>query len=141
MTTERFNVDLQKFADVTGQELDTVVRRAALEVYDRVTARTPVDTGRARGNWNMGVGSPDLGEDKSFGKSTGSHIGLSTPPTSPKAKKVTLRKGQGKDILFITNNLPYIEVLENGSSTQAPNGMVAVTLAEVEGFMKDVIRG
>ena len=141
MTTERFNVDLQKFADVTGQELDTVVRRAALEVYDRVTARTPVDSGRARANWNMGVGSPDINISGDFDKPTGSYVGSNTPPRSPEAKRVNLRKGQGKDILFITNSLPYIEVLENGSSTQAANGMVAVTLAEVEGFMKDVIRG
>ena len=32
----------------------------------------------------------------------------------------------------ITNDAPYIIFLEMGSSDQAPNGMVAITLAEME---------
>ena len=35
-------------------------------------------------------------------------------------------------IVWITNNVPYIEELENGSSSKAPEGMLAVTFAELE---------
>lgn len=33
--------------------------------------------------------------------------------------------------ITINNNVPYIGLLEEGNSTQAPNGMVRVTLEEV----------
>ena len=34
--------------------------------------------------------------------------------------------------VFLYNNADYISFLESGSSAQAPNGMVAVSVAEVE---------
>lgn len=42
--------------------------------------------------------------------------------------------------VFITNNLHYVIYLEHGSSKQAPQGMVAVTLAEVEAGLARVLR-
>ena len=37
--------------------------------------------------------------------------------------------------IYIQNNLPYANRLENGWSNQAPAGMVALTIAEVEAQM------
>jgi len=44
------------------------------------------------------------------------------------------------DVGTIYNTVDYILELENGSSKQAPEGMVAITLAEMEHFnIKDAI--
>lgn len=123
MSTVRFNADLNAFAKKLDVSLDTVVRKVALDAYGRVTKKTPVDTGRARANWNVGAGRPDLRVDKS----------------ATRIKRPSLKRGDGKKVIFITNNLPYINALENGHSTQAPNGMVQGTLNELAAGIRDVM--
>ena len=41
------------------------------------------------------------------------------------------------EIAALSNNLPYIKKLEDGSSTQAPNGMVKITVAELGGIAQE----
>ena len=57
---KNFEGDLAKFIAVTGVSVDKGVRVLAMRLYDSITKMTPVDTGRARGNWNTGIGQPDL---------------------------------------------------------------------------------
>jgi hypothetical protein len=110
-----FDKDLVNFSKRTGVELDKTVRKIALELYDGITAKTPVDTGRAKGNWNMSVGK----------KNTKVNV-------MAKGKQgVSLKKGDGEKPIYITNSLPYINTLENGSSKQASAGMVDITVNEV----------
>jgi len=118
-----FSLDIASFAKETGLELELVTRKIALDAYTRVTIKTPVDTGRARANWNIGAGSPDLG------------VTEDTSKPSP-----NLAKGDGDDAIFITNNLEYVHELENGSSKKAPDGMVAITMLELEAGIRNVLR-
>lgn len=118
-----FELDLAKFADELEVETEQVVRKVALDVHTKVSMKTPVDTGRARANWNVSAGSPDRSV---------------TEDTS--AQVPTLKKGDGEEAIYITNSLPYIGKLEDGSSDQAPSGMVSITMAEVEAGIKNVIR-
>ena len=95
-----------------------VVAGVVLDMGGRIIRRTPVDTGRARGNWNFSLDRPDTSVD----------------PNKKKKNRV-LRKSElpdidGKHTIFIVNNLDYIVELEKGSSTQAPKGMVEVTRQE-----------
>ena len=123
MSVASFNVDLNKFAKSMNIELETVVRKLAFEVYKGVTQKTPVDTGRAKANWMLGYGSINsrITNNTTFS--------LVQPP-----------KGSGKRPIYITNNLPYISKLENGSSKQAPNGMVNLTMNEVQRSVANVVR-
>jgi hypothetical protein len=118
-----FNVDLNKFAKSMDIELETVVRKLAFEVYKGVTQKTPVDTGRAKANWMLGYGSIN-----------------STITNNTTFTLVQPPKGSGKRPIYITNNLPYISKLENGSSKQAPNGMVNLTMNEVQRSIRNVVR-
>ena len=124
---------IKKASEGIETSVDEITRKIALIAYDGITKKTPVDTGRARGNWNFSVGNADTTvSSEGFGKSTGSHVNSPTPPSSPKAPKITLKKGDGLEDIYITNNLPYIKRLEDGHhSKQAPKGMVKVTLAEI----------
>ncbi|MBT4080295.1 MAG: HK97 gp10 family phage protein [Gammaproteobacteria bacterium] len=115
-----FEGGLSRFNRTIERRVERKTRATALQVFSGLILRTPVDTGRARANWNTSAGAIDYSIDED-----------ATKPQSP-----TLRKGDGSKPIYITNNLPYIGELENGSSTQAPKGMVAVTLSELKGGMR-----
>lgn len=118
-----FSSDLKKFADKTEKNAEKLVRGTALAVFGSVIKRTPVDTGRARGNWQTDVGRMPDGvterDDKS-GAAASKETIINT---------ADFKLGQP---IFLINNLPYIRRLEDGSSTQAPAGMVKVTVNEFE---------
>jgi len=121
-----FSIDLEQFAGKAVKNADQVTRKIALGVFRGVELKTPVKTGRARGNWQVTTGSPASGTvdatDPSGGRVLG-EIASKCTAWDPKTGAI-----------YLTNNLPYIERLENGSSTQAPSGMVAVTIAEFGGI-------
>jgi len=58
---DEFNLSLDKFASVL-KERDFIQfhKRVILEALKRITVRTPVDTGRARGAWITTVGETTL---------------------------------------------------------------------------------
>lgn len=54
-----------------------------------------------------------------------------TPVRGGTARDGWTRTTTGDTTSEINNNVPYVGILEEGTSTQAPNGMVRVTLEEV----------
>ena len=125
MSIKSFSADLNAFSKRTGVDLEVVVRKVALEIFDGVTEKTPVDTGRAKGNWNMSVGSMDTSIDDSA---------TSTAKGQP-AKTPSINFTGGIRPVYITNSLPYIYALEYGHSQQAPKGMLSITLNEIRGSL------
>lgn len=114
-----FADDVKRFAlDVRG-ESDKVVRTATLELFSGIIRSTPVDTGRARGNWQTSVGQPQGG--------TLERTGMDAALAEVQA---TVPEGAGQ-LVYLSNNLPYIERLENGWSQQAPIGMVRINVDRV----------
>jgi len=109
-----------------------LVRAVLLEAHRRLVMRTPVRTGRARANWNVGVDKIDRSNN---------------PEKFDKSGRAAIQEGQATiladfkagDRAFITNSLPYIPPLENGSSKQAPEGMVKVTAAEMRPLVGKVL--
>jgi hypothetical protein len=104
------------------RKMDLAVRRVSLEIFSRVILKSPVDTGRFRGNWQVAIGSIPSGTlelDDKTGTATVSKADL---------KLVGAKAG---DTIYLANNLPYAVRLEEGySKTQAPQGMVALTVQE-----------
>lgn len=108
-----------------------LLRGLVLEAHKRIVLRTPVDTGRARGNWMLTEGeASEVVRDF-----------LDASGQAALAEAVQF-VGQmtGDDVVFIVNNLPYIGPLERGHSQQAPAGMVGVTLAEVQLIADQIIK-
>jgi hypothetical protein len=122
-----FELDLRHFQRKSNLRTATVVRKIALDVLVRVVKRTPVDTGRARANWQTTVGQMADGEVDSTDPTGGESIG--------KGATEIESWDPSKAAVFLTNNVPYIGYLESGSSQQAPAGMVAVTLSEYPGIV------
>jgi len=131
--TKTFALDVAAFVEKAGKNADLVMRKVALDVFTRVVLRTPVDTGRARGNWILTVGT--------------ARIELpAKAPLDPTGKRVVEVYGRllasytiADGPISIRNRLPYIVRLEDGYSGQAPSGMVAVTVREYQGLVKRAV--
>ena len=109
--------------DKRGQELEDnvgkAVRAVALEIDSAVVQSTPVDTGRARSNWIVQINSSATGE-----VSSGS-IDRSGQGALSRGRSTIAGFKAGKDrSIHITNNVPYIGDLNNGTSAQAPANFV-----------------
>lgn len=110
---------IDKFIAKANGNVDQVIRQTVVLTAQGLVQRTPVDTGRARANWILGVGNIDLTTSNRTDKGGGSTV-------SRVAAEVASARGR---VFYITNALPYIQRLEDGWSKQAPAGMVSVTLA------------
>lgn len=119
-----FRRKLTKAEEEAGELSLRFQKRIALEAMRRVVARTPVDTGRARGGWQMARGqgtNADTGSRDAVGSATvGTALSI--------LDRIRIPFG----LITVFNNVEYITFLEEGSSDQAPLGMVAVTLIELE---------
>lgn len=126
-----FDVDLQKFAEKIGLAPKIVVIRITLDLYTRIVKRTPVDTGRARSSWDVKEGTPS-----DF-----------LPPEVPKGGAAAAPQDgaglvadlTGDKVVFITTNVDYMKYLESGSSSQAPAGMVLLSVAELEVEIESIL--
>lgn len=103
-------------------------KKLALEALRRVVLKSPVDTGRFRGNWQVAIGVRPNGVVETVDPSGGATIANGTRPISALDQL---------DVVYLVNNLPYAQRLEDGYSGQAPQGMVAVTVAEINAFFGD----
>ena len=128
-----FSDALAKFNKLTDDKVDAAMRKIGLSVFRRIIVRTPVDTGRARGNWQASFGQP-RGDTIDRNDKSG------TLAVSAAIASAASWKPATDGSFFITNNLPYIGRLENGYSRQAPAGMVAITVTEFAGLVQDASR-
>lgn len=125
MKNKRFELDVTKFAKQTEINLETVVKRVSFDVYNKAKQNTPVDTGRARGSWNISEEYADLS---------------SLPQGQyPSGTSNAVGNISGKEEVHVSNNVEYIDVLDQGSSRQAPQGIVDITVAQVEAELAVII--
>lgn len=113
----QFSADLSRFADQIEGGMAVFRRRVILGLKEKVERKTPVDTGRLRASWAASDSAPS-----SYVPSEG-EAGLGP---------VEGTFSQAFDISFLVSNLPYAAVMEFGGSKQAPQGMVRISLAELE---------
>lgn len=125
-----FQLQLDRaFAEKVEGRVTQVTRWVALEALRRVVMKTPVRDGRARGSWQVAVSVRPTGEVDILDKDGG--------PTIAEGSREIAQVGPN-EVIFIASNLPYIERLEGGYSQQAPQGMVATTIAELQAFFASI---
>ncbi len=119
---------IRQFKDFVEQSIG----KLELRIYQTITLATPVDTGFARGAWTPSLGSSDES--------------ISEPPTVRNKAKASGRKNRAENNrkskfiaknyklsvapIYISNNVPYIGFLNNGSSSQAPARFVEAAIAQ-----------
>lgn len=99
---------------------EKAVIATAIKLFGGIVDDTPVDTGRLRGNWQARIGSPETKiiekEDKG-GVATKANI-------SSVASRYQLDKS-----LWLSNNLPYANVIESGNNKIVGHFMVKRAVA------------
>ena len=122
-SAREFAIDLKRFGEVTREQARTIFQKITLELDSAVVLATPVDSGRARGNWFPSVGAPSSAVNMNAKDKSGA--------AAIAAINSTVMGADIGDVIWLTNNLPYILPLENGWSKQAPQGMVDENLNRV----------
>jgi len=151
----KFSVPISKIAAAVTEDVERTTRAIAFEVFQRIIYRTPVDEGRARGNWQIALSNRKDDVLEVTDTSGGATVAAG-------AQDVSAYKG-GMSI-HISNNLVYINSLEfgrkewaespmsdnlyaaykntkltqDGHSKQAPYGMVRITLRELPEITQSV---
>lgn len=112
--------DVKNVTDHLTQRTMQVLVMLMAETDARLKMKSPVDTGRFRASWTIGLGQPDtsVAPDTAKGQAV----------TTPEPRIPALTMGQ---TYYHGNSLPYARRLEYGWSKQAPAGMVRVTALEV----------
>ena len=90
-------------------------------MVNELIKNTPVDTGRARSNWQASLSTPNKSNIEPFNE--GKKLGKGETANASKAQSAA-NSEIGKHIphqdIYITNNLKYIGILNDGSSEQEP---------------------
>jgi hypothetical protein len=137
---------LEDFIDVMNKSVVAVTKKLTVDTFNGVTDETPVDTGRARASWAIGIGAPsdwvppevDPQVRRERARRGGSPAPIFGPPPRGEAQ-AAIGLITGKEVIFVTTNLVYMEALEHGHSKKKPLGMVRVTVATIETNMQAAI--
>lgn len=125
MAAIRINLNTANGANKINQIMlgrtEKLMKAASVEFFRQVVIATPVDTGRARYGWYITVNAPSI-ETPPEGNYT-------VPDINTHSNVGTFTV---KDKLYITNNVPYITDLNNGSSKQAPARFVEKAAMRVQ---------
>lgn len=129
-------------------------RQVAFKLFEKVILKTPVDTGAARNSWGVSVGAIRPPTPSAGAEAVVSSGGIG-------AMSVAVAASPVGGVVWLSNGLPYIRVLEyglypnppqrgswvkgrkgqpghweiksvNGYSRQAPQGMVRLSIIEMQ---------
>lgn len=106
----------------TRQELIRLSVSIDANLRESPPGGTPVDTGWARANWVPSVGEPAI-LDGSNSEPTEAEIAARQKIADAGTNEVLAWK-PADGAIFNTNNVPYIQALNDGHSSQSPPGFV-----------------
>ncbi|ARA07915.1 TPA: HK97 gp10 family phage protein [Escherichia coli] len=111
-----WDIEPSIFAGMIEEDVGLKIRYIAMQILTAIDIATPVDTGRFRNNNLVSLQHPDFG------------ISDNVDPNGTIAVQRgigVISKAANYGVIYIQNNLPYAEILENGHSQQAPTGVYA----------------
>jgi hypothetical protein len=103
---------LGAFGKAIQEDLLLLNKVAAFKFFENVIKRTPVDTGRLRANFQIDT------------KTNSIKIDATAKPANPSLP--------ASKIYWVFNNIDYLIQIEQGSSRQAPQGMIKLALQQVD---------
>lgn len=140
-STEIFNRQVTAFMKAIPEEAIVPFQKyVALSVLTKLVAKTPVDTGRARGAWQLSidvVSENPTTPDSWTSKAPADARIARTASTAVIGALASLEKMPPYCLFIISNSVPYIVALEDGHSKQAPAGMLALTFDEIEQWLSN----
>lgn len=128
MDLKQFSTRIRKIGQGVEVRVHTTVARTAGVCLSTVIPATPVDTGRARGNWQVSVDSPITSPIERLDRTGQAAI-------KDGIQRANTYRGNGQ-VIYITNNVPYIGALNDGSSSQAPANFVELAVIAALRFVR-----
>lgn len=119
-----WSIPIERIAERAGLQLDTVARKVTFDLFSSVVEKSPVDTGRFKGNWNVSRTTPNFSVSDAANAARGE---------SEARKALSLAAGS---VVYLSNGLPYARRLEYGWSGQAPAGMVRLSVREFDAYVQ-----
>jgi len=123
-------ISVAKAQAILDDRADKAFRLLVFAAHKSIVEKTPVKTGRARGNWMVSVGSPQWSEQESD-KSPGGRITIMRE--FAKRNEVDI-----EETAYIINGVEYVPHLERGTDKFPPFGMIAVTEQELKAKIAEV---
>ena len=122
-----FASELSNFTAKAESNTEQVFRASTISLFSRIISRTPVKSGRLKGNWQIDINQPATAD-----VSDSDTTPINTLDGGSKRKVASgVMRANLNDSIYMVNNLPYARRIENGNfSDQAPAGMVGVSVAE-----------
>lgn len=144
-----FKKDVAKFQANTLSAMSQIMQKVSKDLFNKIVLKTPFDSGRAKASWRMSLGDADPTVEPE-GVEFSEQAAVTKAAAQGAALANFIRAG---DTVVISNNLPYIRHLEfglypipggektrGGFSTQAPQGMVRVTIDEFDFLVVDAVK-
>ena len=131
-----FSAGTKKWAVKSLEGVEKLRKEVAIELFSSVATDTPKLTGRATGNWVPSNDEPIHDVDENRFDPTSAKTIESVRSVVGSVGSV----GKSNDS-FLTNGLYYIEKLEGGSSTKAPDGMVGKNVVRITEKLKANLNG
>ena len=120
--------------DGARKSVSRVVREVVTALHGYLVDTTPLDTGWARANWVPRVGEAFEG---TAGTRAGAEAGHIDSGPAQEGLEQVARYDVSQGDVHETNNVPYIEKLNAGSSAQAPAAFVQAAIVRA---LEDVAR-
>lgn len=151
-----FEETVKQFAEQAARDADMAATNVVVAVGDTLIDRTPVGEpslwktqrlaqhaiehgyvgGHMKANWQTQVGAPINEEKTDNGKP---YAGPADVSGALAKSNLRDNAGTGDRTVFITNNVPYAEAIEDGSSTQAQTGLVGPVVDDFDSIAAKAI--
>jgi hypothetical protein len=104
------------------EELNQAANDAALIVLDDLVNNTPVDTSNALSNWQISLGTPIMDERPPYFPGIKGSTREESAAATMAAGRFILRTKKPGEIIYLSNNAPYIVGLNEGLTSALNRG-------------------
>lgn len=130
-----FHGNVDAWINAVEEGLTDCIEIFAGKVNDALIDRSPVDTGRFKGNWQVTANKPPLYALNQYDKD-----GSKTKAEGRRAIYAIMRGGGAVRSIYFSNMLIYANALEYGHSKQAPAGVMGIVAARLRSYMAEAIK-
>lgn len=132
---KEFHGDIDRWINAVNDGLEDCIELFAVKVHTDLVRRSPVDTGRYRGNWQVTANSTPLYALNQYDKH-----GDKTIAEGKRAIFAIMRGGGAVRSIYFSNMLIYANALEYGHSKQAPAGVLGIVAAKLRTYIAEAIK-
>lgn len=132
MAINTFHLQMENIVSLTLGKQHRIVEYVIKGMDEQVVMRSPVDTGRFKGNWQLGVDYQPTEKLERYDKDGRETIDMNNAKIPYPA--------YGHDY-YLVNNLDYAQALEDGHSRFSPPGnLVHDVVVDLQRFVDEAVR-